>query len=171
MNIKIGLSIDSIDAAIKQLELYQNSLDAKLETFVTELANAGMNAGRAVLSTIHPADLENTTIDFVEPVLTHDGDGIVGALIQLEGEKVAFIEFSAGIYFGTDSYPLPSGDPYGMGTYPGAGHWDDENGWTYMGNDGKFHHTYGNKAYMPMYETASRMKSDMANIAARIFRT
>lgn len=171
MNIRLGLNLNDIDAAIKQLEAYQNSLPSKLETFVRELARVGIAVGRGVIAMIKEEDLEGTTLEFVEPIIDQESDLVIGAAINLVGEKVAFIEFSAGITYGTFDYPLPSGDPYGMGTYPGKGHWADPHGWWYPGDDGEYHRSYGNRAYMPMYYTSEGIHQQIAAVARSVFQT
>ena len=105
---------------------------------------------------------------YTETINTSNGD-IVGVAIQLTGNKVLFIEFSAGITYGTDSYPLPSGDNYGMGTYPGKGHWDSPYGWWYVDDHGEKHHSYGNRAYMPMYHAEQAIILSVRSVAKEVF--
>ena len=105
---------------------------------------------------------------YTEIVNTSNGD-IIGAAIRLTGDKVLFIEFSAGITYGTDNYPLPSGDKYGMGTYPGKGHWNSPYGWWYVDEQGNKHHSYGNRAYMPMYHAEQAIIIQVSHIAREVF--
>ena len=94
---------------------------------------------------------------------------ITGVTVRLSGTDVLFVEFSAGISYGTDSYPLPSGDKYGMGTYPGKGNWDNPNGWWYKDESGKLHHSFGNRAYMPMYHAEEAIIISVREIAKEVF--
>lgn len=105
---------------------------------------------------------------YTEIVNNTHGD-IIGAAVRLSGDKILFLEFSAGITYGTDSYPLPSGSKYGMGTYPGKGHWDDPNGWWYVDERGEKHHSYGNRAYMPMYHAEQSIIIQIRTIAKEVF--
>lgn len=100
----------------------------------------------------------------------NNGHGdIVGAAVRLSGDKVLFIEFSAGISYGTDSYPLPSGADYGVGTYPDQKHAYDPNGWWYVDERGQKHHSYGNRAYMPMYHAEEAIIIQIRHIAKEVF--
>lgn len=155
----------SINRAIKQIQQYQNDLQRKVQIFVDILSKEGL---QVVQTTMESIPLEEKGSYYTEVMNTSRGD-IVGAAIRLSGDKVLFIEFSAGITYGTDSYPLPSGDGYGMGTYPGKGHWDSPYGWWYVDENGEKHHSYGNRAYMPMYHAEQAVIMQIRAIAKEVF--
>lgn len=164
--IKIDLSDGkSLDNAIKQIQEYQKNLPRKVQILIDRLAKEGL---QVVQSTMESVPDEEKGSYYTEIVNNSKGD-IIGAAIRLTGDKVLFIEFSAGITYGTDSYPLPSGDKYGMGTYPGKGHWDSPYGWWYVDEQGNKHHSYGNRAYMPMYHAEVEIISQVSNIAKEVF--
>ena len=143
--IKCNLSGKSIRNAIKELKNYENNLQRKNQIFVQKLADAGILVIRETM------------------------ESIVGASIRLTGDKVLFLEFSAGITYGTDTYPLPSGSEYGIGTYPGQTHAYDPNGWWYIDESGNKHHSYGNRAYMPMYHAEEAIILAIHSIAKEVF--
>ena len=155
----------SLDKAIQEIRQYQNSLPRKVQTFIDRLAKEGL---QVVQSTMESVPDEEKGSYYTEIVNTSNGD-IIGAAIRLTGDKVLFIEFSAGITYGTDNYPLPSGDKYGMGTYPGKGHWDSPYGWWYVDEHGEKHHSYGNRAYMPMYHAEQAIIIQIRHIAREVF--
>lgn len=164
--ISISLSQSSIQAAIDELNKYKNSLKRKQEIFIERLAKEGIQVIRSTMESI--PDEEKGSY-YTEIVNNSQGD-IIGAAVRLSGDKILFLEFSAGITYGTNSYPLPSGSQYGMGTYPGKGHWDDPNGWWYVDERGEKHHSYGNRAYMPMYHAEQAIVIQIRNIAREVFR-
>lgn len=163
--ISISLSQNSIQAAIDELNKYKNSLQRKQQIFIDRLAKEGLQVVRSTMESI--PDEEKGSY-YTEIVNNSQGD-IVGAAVRLSGDKILFLEFSAGITYGTSSYPLPSGSQYGMGTYPGKGHWDDSNGWWYVDERGEKHHSYGNRAYMPMYHAEQAIIIQIRTIAKEIF--
>ena len=164
--IKINLfDSRSLDKAIQEIRQYQNSLPRKVQTFIDRLAKEGL---QVVQSTMESVPDEEKGPYYTEIVNTSNGD-IIGAAIRLTGDKVLFIEFSAGITYGTDNYPLPSGDKYGMGTYPGKGHWNSPYGWWYVDEQGNKHHSYGNRAYMPMYHAEQAIIIQVSHIAREVF--
>lgn len=155
----------SIDKAIQEIRHYQNNLQRKVQIFVDRLAREGL---QVVQSTMESIPDEEKGSYYTEIVNTTNGD-IIGAAVRLTGDQVLFIEFSAGIRYGTSNYPLPSGDKYGMGTYPGKGHWNDPNGWWYIDERGEKHHSYGNRAYMPMYHAEQAIIKQVRRIAKEVF--
>ena len=145
--IRCSLNHNSLQSAIQQLEAYQKDIQRKSRIFVDKLAQEGI---QVIQTTMESVPVEEKGSYYTEVINNGHGD-IVGAAVRLSGDKVLFIEFSAGISYGTDSYPLPSGADYGVGTYPDQKHAYDPNGWWYVDESGRKHHSYGNRAYMPMY--------------------
>lgn len=155
----------SLRDAIKQIQEYQSSFPRKLQVLIDRLAKEGIQVIRSTMESI-PDEQKGS---YYTEIMNNTKGEIIGAAIRLTGDKVLFIEFSAGITYGTDSYPLPSGDKYGMGTYPGKGHWNSPYGWWYIDEHGEKHHTYGNRAYMPMYHAEQAIILQIRNLAAEVF--
>lgn len=170
--ISIDLSVSSIEKAIKEIEEYKRSLDAKVKELVTRLAEVGLNTVNATMMSVAPVDRGEYNADVVYDA---SGSNVQGAVIHLSGDQVLFLEFSAGVLFGTDSFAsLPNnptyGKGFGMGTYPSdKGHWDDPTGWWYVDKWGQPQHTYGVRAYAPMYHAAVEMRSRIRSIAREVF--
>lgn len=163
--ISISLSQSSIQNTIDELNKYKNILKRKQEIFIERLAKEGLQVIRSTMESI--PDEEKGSY-YTEIVNNSQGD-IIGASVRLSGDKILFLEFSAGITYGTDSYPLPSGSKYGVGTYPGQTHAFDKNGWWYIDERGEKHHSYGNRAYMPMYRSSQAIVIAIREIAKEVF--
>lgn len=163
--IKCKLNEKSIQSAIDELNKYKENLIRKNKIFVDKLAEIGLNVVQVTMESI--PDEEKGSY-YTETINNSSGD-IVGVAIRLTGENVLFIEFSAGITYGTDTYPLPSGEPYGVGTYPGQTHAYDPNGWWYTDKSGQKHHSYGNRAYMPMYHAEEAIVLAVHSVAKEVF--
>lgn len=166
--ISFNLSVDSIQKAIDELNAYKNSLSSKNEIFVQRLAEVGLDTVNSIMQSIpsEEAGEYNT-----EVVLNGSGQ-ISGAAIRLSGNKILFVEFSAGVRYGTQDYPLPSGAQYGAGTYPSdKGNWANPWGWWYKDENGEYKHSYGNRAYMPMYNAERAIIMTVRNIARQVFQS
>lgn len=163
--ISISLSQKSIQNAINEVRKYQRELQRKNPIFIDRLSKIGLDVIQATMESI-PTEEKGSY--YTEVVNNSQGD-IIGAAIRLSGDKILFLEFSTGIAYGTDSYPTPAGDEYGMGTYPGEGHWDSPYGWWYVDENGQKHHSYGNRAYMPMYHAEQAIVIAVRQVAREVF--
>jgi hypothetical protein len=163
--IRCSLNHNSLQSAIQHLEEYQKDIKRKNQIFIDKLAQEGI---QVIQTTMESIPSEEKGSYYTEVINNEHGD-IVGAAVRLSGDKVLFIEFSAGISYGTDSYPLPSGADYGVGTYPDQKHAYDPNGWWYVDESGQKHHSYGNRAYMPMYHAEEAIIIQIRHIAKEVF--
>ena len=167
--ITISLNQKSIDSAIKDLKAYQQTLDAKTNELISELEKIGIETIKSIVSEIPYEDKGNDIS--VGSDGTEGSDGVYKTRIRLSGSKVLFIEFSAGITYGQSDYPLPSGSGFGVGTYPGQKNAFNPDGWYYTdqetGQTGI--HSYGNRAYMPVYHASEAIVLQVHDIAKRIF--
>ena len=154
--ITIELNLKSIQNAITKLKTYQRTLDRKARQICDGLADVGATECRAIVASI-PAteDLGSLSVSIEK---AKGGSGAYSATIHLKGEQVAFVEFSAGITFGTTTFP----------SIPGQTHALDPEGWDYW-VDGVHKHTYGNRAYMPMYYSDMAIRREVLNVARKVF--
>ncbi len=165
---EITLNVREIDSIIDELEAYRESLDGKLQVFVQELSKIGLDVINNDIIGIPPEEKGSDIGTSASDVTV--SDGTASMYIYLKGKKVLFIEFSAGVTFGTANYPLESGSEYGALTYPGQTHASNPDGWYYTNENGEpKQHTYGNRAYMPMYHSTVGMRMLVEEIAQRIF--
>ena len=152
-----GLSEKSISDAIAEVRKYQAWVEAK----EIELRSRLASLGATVASIQFSRAIYNGTNDVSVRV---DDTGSV-AVIYAEGESVAFIEFGAGITYGS-GHPQAAELGVGPGTYPeGKGHWDNPNGWWYAHGQ----HTYGNPPAMAMYQAVQAMAEEITRIAREVF--
>ena len=163
--IKCKLSASGLEEMRNKILGYSDDLQRKSQILVDRLSNVGL---KVVKQTMKSIPKEERGAYYTEIITTSNGD-IAGAAIQLTGDKVLFLEFSAGITYGTKDYPLPSGNGYGMGTYPGKGHWDSPYGWWWIDENGEKHHSYGNRAYMPMYHAEEAIILQVRELAQKVF--
>ena len=157
----------SINDAIKQIQEYNRNLKRKTQILIDKLAEKGLEVVQTTMESV-PAEEKGS---YNTEIINNSRGDIIGAAIRLTGDKVLFIEFSAGITYGTPKggYPLDSGKQYGVGTYPGQVHAEDPRGWWYIDEQGNKHHSYGNRAYMPMYHADSEILSQVCNIDKEVF--
>lgn len=165
--------LDSVRENIKKLELELKRIENAEKDFLEELCDIGIDSINRTINSIEEEEYKEDGFSTNKEV---DGNS---ATITLSGKQVAFIEFSAGITKGTsgNAYPLPSGAPFGVGTYPdpvvnknGVPNWANPNGWWYRkeGAD-KAVHTYGTRAYMPMYHAQQEIISKVEEVARKYF--
>lgn len=178
MRLDIKLSENSINHAIKKLEHYRDRLQGRLDKFVDALCDLGIDTINAEINAIDPDMFAGEPDATASKKPESAPEGHSKMRIRLTGKDVLFIEFSAGITYGTNSYPLPSGKGYGMGTFSKYGFWDNPDGWYYKdeGNpyadpDTHLVHSYGNPAYMPMYHAIESIRFQMWYAAWEIFWT
>ena len=153
-----GLSQGNVASAIKEVRKYQAWVEAKEAELRSRLASLGATVASIQFSRA----IYNGTNDVSVRV---DDTGSV-AVIYAEGESVAFIEFGAGITYGS-GHPQAAEFGVGPGTYPeGKGHWDNPGGWWYAHGQ----HTYGNPPAMAMYNAVQAMTAEITRIAREVFK-
>lgn len=168
------LSDSGIQSAIRQIEEYKQSLNSKIVTLVERLSEVGIRTVNAVMMSVAPVDRGEYFTEFIS---IGSGKDTHTAIIRLEGDQVLFIEFSSGITFGTNIFPKPPNNPnygsgYGKGTFnPDSDNWSNPNGWYYTNKrTGQTRvHTYGIRAYAPMYNADMEMRNQIMTIAREVF--
>lgn len=164
--IKIGLSTDSIDRAIQELQTYRQELRQKCSIFVQRLAEIGIETIDAHKYSRGDSDFN----DMRTHVWLDDRGSNVFAKLVLSGKDVAFIEFGAGVHYNGSGSPHPYGPPLGMviGSY-GKGHGLDDS-WRYYDEErGQFRLSYGTEAAMPMYNADREIRQKFLSIAKEVF--
>ena len=145
--VSISLDPEAIDALIKELEEEKVSVQRKLHEAARELAEFGANHAGKVYSQAMYVGVNDVSVFTKE---RKHGYSVIAS-----GNAAAFIEFGAGATFG-EGHPM-AGE---LGMQPGSwstselgkGHWDDPEGWYFMGEDGKWHLTFGHPPAMAMFE-------------------
>lgn len=164
------LDPQSIQNAINELNQYKSEFQMKVILLRNRLTNIGIDTIRNTMQSV-PAK-ERGTYD-VEAVYDTQ-ENLVGAVINLSGDKVLFIEFSAGITYGTPpgGYPIQNAvtSQYGYGTYnPSSDNATNPDGWYYYDENGQLKHTYGNRAYMPMYTAEVAIIMSVQQVVKEVF--
>lgn len=169
MNVKVDvLSVKSIEDAISKIKDYKDKLERLQTELPKALAEYGMERAQIYYDyaaydiyldgTGGGADVEVS----VEP--TPNGYSIVA-----RGEKVAFIEFGAGIYFNGDGGSYLGERPpfianigeYGMGN-------GSKPTWFFTDEMGESHGTHGTPASNALYFTMRDVKDRITEIAREI---
>lgn len=165
MQVKFNLSQKSIQSAIKQVEAYKKSLTVKCQLLVRLLSEDGYSVAKSIL------EQHNFTGQTLSSIRIEDwtSDKIRMAIV-VESEAILFLEFGAGIKYAGTVNPKSAELGMGPGTFPGEGHWNDPNGWWYLGDDGEYHHSFGIEAAMPMYNAERAIINDIGKIAKAVFR-
>lgn len=157
--INIELSEKSIAAAIRDLELYADGIDSKVEKFIEKLKGIGVEVAQYSVSSLSPEEKGSTGVS-VQDIPN-------GVEIILSGNKALLVEFGAGITYSSPQHPKAGEMNMGVGTYPNQTHAFDPNGWWYA--HGK--HSYGNPAYMPLYKAGTEVRRQIHSIAREVFRS
>ena len=145
------LSSKSMRDAIAELESYRDSLAAKTDKLLEELAYIGVKEASIRFTTAMYDGVNDSSVT-LETI--PDGYCIVA-----EGKAVAFIEFGAGVYYNpSEPYPNPRPDGIvGIGEY-GKGR-GQRQAWGFRDESGELVITHGNPAAMPMWYASEEMRS------------
>lgn len=169
VNIKIDLSSESIDKAIKEIEKYKKKIYRKSEEFTRRVAeeigdNASVRFNNSIVN-----DLIDGTSTYADVDVSIDGMGNTFT-VKASGKEVAFIEFGSGVYHNgsAGTSPHPKGVEMGVtiGSY-GYGY-GARKAWAYK-EDGNILITRGTPSTMPMYRAMQDVKLDLIRIAKEVF--
>lgn len=163
--INMTLSSKSVKDAIKELERYRDNLERKNEIFVKRLTEIGINVINSRIAQARTEDDKSFNIDRnIKPLKNS-----VVARIEVTGRNILFIEFGAGVFYNQgNSHPLASQFGYGVGTYPGQTHANDDF-WFFIDENGDKHMSHGTEATMPMYNAYREMYTQVVSIAREVF--
>lgn len=174
--LKANLSVSSLNALKKQLLDYKAELNRKCDRFVRELAEAGIpviesNVAEAGFTYDEKGIQSGSDTEHNTYVKVDSLTGMSRATLVLEGKKILFIEFGAGIFYNgsESSSPHPKGpeNNFLIGTY-GMGH-GSQQVWDYYADSDELVLTHGTKATMPMYKASLKIKEEVVRIARDVF--
>lgn len=166
----VKLSAKSFYDLADSIKKYRLGLQEKCEKFTRRLSEVGLQKAESILvkhvetgATIGSLRIEDNS----------DGK-VVRMSVVVESNAILFLEFGTGIANSGTKNPKADELGYGPGTYSdsekGKGHWDDPNGWWYQKEEGgKWYHTYGIEASMPMYNASVEMRDKISKIAKEVF--
>lgn len=173
--IKMRLCVEDVERAVKELKAYEGRLVTRCNVLCGKLADMGLTVAKAKIGEAPLGKYVRLTVNYEQKkagckaILIATGDtlntpaGPIGTLVM--------IEFGSGCRF--NSVPNPKADEFGfgVGTYPNQTHAFDPNGWYYLGEDGKWHHSYGVKATMPMYNASTEMMLNIYKVTKEVFKS
>lgn len=171
--IKVRLSSDSIDQAVRELTDYRNSLQSKAAKLAERLANAGFEVAFSIMAG-HVYSGE--TLSSLTVMQLSDTKFVLTA----GSVALLFLEFGAGFPAVADEHELAGDLGMGIGTYPGQTHAFDQNGWWFETDDanlakyttksGKMYaHSYGVTPRKPFYAASVEMRDSIVKIAREVF--
>lgn len=170
MKIKLSLNPDSIDAAVRQLRGYAQTVDEAAEKIAKRLADTGYEVAYGVMAGhVFTGETINS--------LKVTQEGVNRYVLSAGSTALLFFEFGSGLKGG--GHPMAGQFGYGPGTYPGKGHWNDPNGWWYPtddprlivkhGKDGQgYGHSYGNPPRMPFYLADREIRDNILRVAREV---
>lgn len=171
--IRGNFSSKGIQDIINQLERYKVDLQRKTELLCRRLTETGQTVA---LQSINDSPLGKTITLRIEMAPRPEGcKAILVAAGQTKSNDygtintLLLVEFGAGIRLNSNENPKAGEFGMGVGTYPGQIHAFDPDGWYYWGEDEKWHHTYGTKATMPMYNASVAIRTQVAAIVKEVF--
>lgn len=165
------LSTKSIEAAIKKIREYQNSLEGKCRLFVERLSEIGVD----VIESTYKGKGDSG------PQPKTDSQWVEGKtaelVLRVTGENLIFIEFGAGVHFngpvGHAAYPLARELGFTIGSYSelggngkSLGQYDS---WYYYDASGQRHESQGTEATSPVYNAATEMRNAIIQTAIEVF--
>lgn len=159
--ISMTVSSSSIKDAINELKTYRDSLDAKTDKLLEELAYIGVKEASIRFTTAIYDGVNDSSVT-LETIKN-------GYCIKAEGRAVAFIEFGAGVYHNPGE-PYPNARPagiVGIGEY-GKGY-GKRQAWGFRNEAGEVVVTHGNPAAMPMWYASEEMRSAIKDKFLEVF--
>lgn len=179
--IKVELTTQSINNAIKELKRYKQWLLDKTKEFIDELAKAGFEVAKA---NFDKAEYDGTK-DVTVTVETRQADSdkeILVAVVAI-GQSVLFLEFGTGVTYSDDHPEKPDGilarGTYGKGKgkQPTWGYYGEDTGklgWYATTKQGaeKVPHvvlTHGVPASQSLYNARKDVRDKVYEIAKRVY--
>ena len=168
--LTMELSRKSIEAVIKQIDAYKNSLDQKCATLAQRVANRISWNAQTGFATALADDIVGAPKPSNVSVTVEDNGNV--QFVVASGSDVAFIEFGAGIHYNgsAGNSPNPWGANLGftIGSY-GQGKGGRSHAWGFFDADGNLHISHGTPAAMPMYHGVQEAVQVLFDLAREVF--
>lgn len=159
--ISMNVGSSSMRDAINELKSFRDSLNAKTNKFLEELAYIGVKEASIRFTTAVYDGVNDSSVTLY-PMWN-------GYRIVAEGKAVAFIEFGSGVYHNPgEPYPNPRPNGIvGIGEY-GKGY-GKRQAWGYRDESGELVVTRGNPAAMPMWYASEEMRKAIKEKFVEVF--
>lgn len=169
--VTFNCSQEGMEEYANLIRNYRTNISRLNDKFARRLAEEGFDvASMSIQSSTH--------YDHDKPVGTleihrEETGEVSSCTLTFTGEQVLFIEFGAGFYWNDKVIQTSWAEQfgYGVGTYPGQTHANDEKGWSYFGEDDRWHHTRGTEATMPMFNAKQTMRERFVQIAREVYQS
>lgn len=162
--IKMSLSTESINKAIKEIQAYQKEIERKTKIFAKRLAQEGVQVAKMQIMSFPAVD----TGELLNSINFKPGDvfgnNASSFYVYSDCEYAIFCELGTGLT--GEENPHEKADDIGW-EYDSHNH--GEQGWFYY-KDGKLHWTKGMPARPFMYNTVQTLVKQCADIAREVFR-
>lgn len=160
-SITVSCSVRGFARAAEWLEDYSKNLKSKARDIISEMLKEGEYYAANFLGHID-------TGQTLASLGYREGDE---GLLYISGAAI-WIEFGTGVVANRGSVEHPKKAELGLSPWGafGEGHGSDPNGWYYLGDDGKVHHTFGIPANHFFYNTAQQLRKEYARLAKRAFK-
>lgn len=175
--ISFGLSVREVQAAIKEIKVYQNGLNRKCEELCRRLTQEGI-----LIAQTHIGSSSFGKYIHLGSEITQQQAGCKAILYMEDTTKIKsewqtkesvrsaevspmlMLEFGSGL-----KAENPANIPgMGTGTFPGGKH-GSEPGWYYMDLEGNWHYLTGISPKMPMYYAGKELRKKIVAIAKEVF--
>lgn len=167
--IKIGLSEQDIDRAIRELAQYKADFTQKVELLREKVAERLADEARSGFAGAIADDLVKGGQRLADVKVSVDNRGSLTVVVA-SGEDAVWVEFGAGVHHNSSpgSSPHPNGAELGftIGSF-GKGNGKKET-WGYY-EEGELKLTRGTPATMPMYRAVQTVCNDIQSIARGVF--
>ena len=170
--IKMSLSTDSINKAIKEITAYKNSLVYKTELFAKTLSQKGVQIARAKVIT-YDATFTNELLNSIVSEKKSSKEAKFVFVVKADSEHAVWVEFGVGQLGQEGSYPYPFPDDISWEYNSGHTIFEispGQYGWFFPMPDGTWRFTQGMPSRPFMYETSIDLVGITESVARQIFR-
>lgn len=167
--ITFGLSGQSIEGAIKELEQYKRDILKKTELLREKVADRLADEAQKGFNGAVVDDLVRGGKRYGQVDVSVDNRGAITVVIA-DGEDAVWIEFGAGVHHNGSpgSSPHPNGAELGM-TIGGFGKGNGKKDTWGFYEDGELKLTRGTPATMPMARAVTTVCNEISEIAKEVF--
>ena len=157
--IKLKLSTNSINQALKEVKAYQKKVEKAADDLVRRLTEQGVS-----LAQLNASYMEIYDTGELLRGIESQYKGKIGFVVSTATHSI-FCEFGTGIVGAQNPHPevAIAGWRYDVNEH-------GQLGWWYIGRDGKSHWTKGMPSRPYMYETAKMLRSMVVPLAKEVMR-
>lgn len=157
--IRVPLSPDGVEQAIREVEGFKAELVHKCGELVERLTDLGVEVARLQVTALGAS----YTGELAESIQGYYSPSACVGIIRAGAWYAAFVEYGTGVVGASASHPNPQGWAYDVKAH-------GEAGWNYFNDrDGRWHHTAGQPSRPFLYNTARELERQCERIAWEVF--